>query len=912
MVAASHYSRQRWRLAEKEFAIFLEAFPGHARIADATFFLAETLIQLRDYEKSLPYYLDYTQRFSTGPHHRQALFRLGEASYLADKYAESDEYLTRFAHDFPGDKLSSYALMYLAEMALRNRNHSAAKEHFENALQRSPPEELSNRCRLGLARVDELLGNIDKALADYRTLVTADAGALSAQASLRLGALLYAQNRHQEAAQELESFERCFPTSSLINRALLGYGCALYGLEDFPAARRVFSELTHDPDVGLEAAYWLGTTERALGNSTIAAEILLAAAQDAAQESHVLAPAIQYQAGEALWEAGRSDEAAESLRDVISRWEETRWAEASLWRLLQQTLDESNRAGAEELAGEYLERFPRGSQRAEAAAIVARGHIRSDRHQNAIPYLKKMTADLPPGEGDSWPWTALVSCYVAVNQIDEAQHAYRRLRDSKPEPDSLRPITYSLAEAAYQAGQYSFAIELYESLVEEADSSDFVGKGLSGRAWCQLQLNRPREAAETFGVLARDHPQHALTPQALVTRAKILAQLDLDDIALQAYEKVFTEYKDKPETASALFQAARLCQSIKLVDKSCELFVRFIDEFPDHDDRPRALYELAWLEQDRGNTERAAIYFRRIHEEYPDGELWADATYRLAEIEFHQSRLDVAEKAAVQLAQDAGKYPDLAPYALYLLGQIQIARGQWQKAIEPLQRLRNEHPKTELRTRTEYWLAESYFRAGLHEEAETTFHSMSTVVDDDEVWAPMIPLRHAQSLAHLGKWAKAQQVAESISRRFPDFNQSFEVDYLLGRCYAMRGEFDRSRDSFSAVLQSRQAENTETAAMAQWMIGETFFHQRNYEEAIRAYLRVTILYVYPRWQSAALLQAGKCHERMDQPREASKLYEQLLQELPVSEFHDEARWRLTSLDERLASGKRKLPSHHDR
>ena len=34
---------------------------------------------------------------------------------------------------------------------------------------------------------------------------------------------------------------------------------------------------------------------------------------------------------------------------------------------------------------------------------------------------------------------------------------------------------------------------------------------------------------------------------------------------------------------------------------------------------------------------------------------------------------------------------------------------------------------------------------------------------------------------------------------------------------------------------------TETAAMAQWMIGETFFHQNNYDEALRAYSRVEIL-----------------------------------------------------------------------
>ena len=40
--------------------------------------------------------------------------------------------------------------------------------------------------------------------------------------------------------------------------------------------------------------------------------------------------------------------------------------------------------------------------------------------------------------------------------------------------------------------------------------------------------------------------------------------------------------------------------------------------------------------------------------------------------------------------------------------------------------------------------------------------------------------------------------------------------------------------------------------MAQWMIGETYFHQKNYDAAIRAYLELEALYAFPTWQAAAL------------------------------------------------------------
>ena len=87
--------------------------------------------------------------------------------------------------------------------------------------------------------------------------------------------------------------------------------------------------------------------------------------------------------------------------------------------------------------------------------------------------------------------------------------------------------------------------------------------------------------------------------------------------------------------------------------------------------------------------------------------------------------------------------------------------------------------------------------------------------------------------------------------------------------------------------------------MAQWMIGETHFHQKDYQAAVAAYLRVHILFAYPRWQAASLLQAGKCQELLREFDKARSLYEEALDELPESPFHAELRTRLSALQQRL-------------
>jgi TolA-binding protein len=145
---------------------------------------------------------------------------------------------------------------------------------------------------------------------------------------------------------------------------------------------------------------------------------------------------------------------------------------------------------------------------------------------------------------------------------------------------------------------------------------------------------------------------------------------------------------------------------------------------------------------------------------------------------------------------------------------------------------------------------------------------------------------------HRQQWADALKLAEGIRIRFPKFNLQFEADYVIGRCLNSQARFALARQSFRQVINAPLAQRTETAAMAQWMIGETYFHQSNYIDAIRAYYRVEALYDLPRWQAAALLQAAKCHELNDQWKEAHQLYTQLRSDYPESRFAKEATRRL--------------------
>ena len=58
-VAAAHYQQARWKLAAAEFRTFLADYPDHAKTSRAIFYLAESLVQLREFDQAAVQFLEF-------------------------------------------------------------------------------------------------------------------------------------------------------------------------------------------------------------------------------------------------------------------------------------------------------------------------------------------------------------------------------------------------------------------------------------------------------------------------------------------------------------------------------------------------------------------------------------------------------------------------------------------------------------------------------------------------------------------------------------------------------------------------------------------------------------------------------------------------------------------------------------
>ena len=180
-----------------------------------------------------------------------------------------------------------------------------------------------------------------------------------------------------------------------------------------------------------------------------------------------------------------------------------------------------------------------------------------------------------------------------------------------------------------------------------------------------------------------------------------------------------------------------------------------------------------------------------------------------------------------------------------------------------------------------------HFDGGDNDSAEKGFAAVlaePAAASDPKGMIPVVRLKQIQCWIALKRWNDALRGARDEKKKRPAGDPALaELDYVIGQALLGLGRLEEARAAFDGVINAPQ--DGELAAQALLMRGETYFHQDQFHEALRDFLKVDILHEAPRWQAAALLEAGKVYERLDQWADAAETYERLLSKFPTAAVH---------------------------
>jgi len=544
-----------------------------------------------------------------------------------------------------------------------------------------------------------------------------------------------------------------------------------------------------------------------------------------------------------------------------------------------------------------------GTLKADAQLSYGTILVAMGKFSDAIKPLEAFLGANPSGDAGVKGRGTLAISLARANQLEKAKKLYAELIEKHSGHELLPLITEQLAEAAYAAEDRDWSAELFERLRAVSDSDESEKKGLAGQAWSHFKAGRLREAADVFDELLKKNPPDESAAEATFMRGVILEQLGQTKEALAMYDRVSDEYAETRLHAQSLLAAARLRVKLGRAGEAAAMFERLANRYPDFSEMDAVLYGWAWALHDSGKKDKAVELFERVRKQYGANRHGVDATFRLAQWAFDAG--DYA-RANGLIAEVLAAKPDddiVIESALYLRGRTAVAEQKWAAAAEAFGAFLKAFPESSTRLVAEFWMAEAAYRQGEYDSAGKRFGQLAEHAGGHkDPWLAMVPLRRAQVLSQQGKWNDAYALASKIEGNYPEFSQQYEADYLIGCCLQRRADFQAARKAFQKVIRSAEGGKTETAAMAQWRIGETYFHQKNYQAALKEYLRVEAIYAYPKWQAGALLQAGKCFEKLGEKAEAEKLYRRVLDRYADTPFAGYAENLLKSRQQEGAVG----------
>ena len=452
--------------------------------------------------------------------------------------------------------------------------------------------ELSVAEQLRAAQDLQNLGDYEKAVQAYRSVINSAAvnSPEQIEASFRLGETYFLAENYAEAIKALASFIRSYPTDERQGQAVFWCGQSYFALGNWSEAIAQYQKyLTIDETVAsfiyevmgdaylaahdyaaTEEAYRRGLSGPIDGPMKIhllegiadaqlkAARYLPAVATyDAILESSDRAnyrARIEYQAGQALAVAGKTQDSYARYRAAVDSYPTTYHAYLSLIELVN--------------AGQTVDQFQRG--------LI---DYHSEAYTPAVRAFEQYIKNAPAG------------------YAGEA-HYYSGL--------------------AYEAlGNYAQAITRFNEVIERFPKGAYLGRAWLGKGQVFADQSKWDRAAEEWARFVKLYPADASAPDALWLTGHMWEQQGKFKEAAASYAQTQADYPNSARAAAASYQSGLCSFRAADYDKAINAWQTLSETYPSAAQRPAALYWLGRAFHARGADDKARTYLDKIQQEYP-------------------------------------------------------------------------------------------------------------------------------------------------------------------------------------------------------------------------------------------------------------------------------------------------------
>ena len=935
-LAAGHYERQEYEQAIVGFRDLIAAYPNTTQASASHFFLAESLVQEVQYQSAYPAYQLFIKANPNHAFAKRAEFRMAECAFRINWDEQATTQFEKFIQRYSNDPLSEFALSYLGELRLRRNEPQLAQAVFESAIQKYPYSTQSHRNRFGLAKSLHKQGNTQEALRFYEMLTTNPSNPMYSKAMLQIGIIRFSDGDYELADESLTQVLDVTSDEAEKNEALFWSARTDLAQGQNQSALEKYQQIIDKPFSGdLQAAVlfdaaiaasrtgqldqsidWLTRLQTTWPKSAWAddatqlkIELLYRNKQLKKAQSeistfksqftdHPNLPIIDEIQGRIQYDSGLYDQTIETFQNLLDRFgkesqDKNKVGQWNYFLGLGYLGKRDFESAAKQFAMIELNGQPdefRGSVLlAQSSAAVG-----MDREQDAIVFLEKYISTNPTGSSADRARADLAVAYSKLDRWDEAKKSLADLENQYTELDTVLETKLLLAEYALADKHFAYAEECFASLTDSSYPRKYVVRGLSGLAWVRMSKGQQDSSVEVFAKIIKEHGDSEFAAESAMVLGRYFERNSDFSEAMRMYDMVLEKYSATEFAQLATLRRGYCLHQIGGEENMAQARLEIQQYLSGNKEYlDEAHYQLAWLYHEAGDEVKAMNHFWEVATNHPESKFWSDSAYRVAQWQLKENNFSEARQLATKLIEKQSTADAIKQRCEFLLGQIAVHEQDLPSVENKMRAVLSETDDESLRKKTRYWLAEAMFQQNRYEDAlvdlEKLVANPALTTTQRQAW---VALRRAQTYAYLDRWTQALESATVGKTTYPDFEAIHEFDFVSGRAHGSQGRLEDARTAYQNVIESATGRMTQTAAMAQWRIGETHFHAGDYESAIKSYYMVDSLYAYEKWRAAALIEAGKCQEHLGNWRHAMKLYQQLIDKFPNSDFRIAAEQRL--------------------
>lgn len=844
--AVARFESGRFEQARDQLEALYNASERTPFMQHVTFLLAESLRELGNNPEALSYYA--TAAKMEGAFTAEARFRMGFVRFKDRDYTAAARDFLHLIENHGAAPTAPQARLYLGRCLLERCNHTEAEQLFESF---EPDAQEYAAARLWLARSHARQNRHEDAeRVLHRALDRIGKNPLRADLQFELASARMEQGKFDEAAKGFRDLYRAAPDSPTAPDALWLEAYSLHKGGKFQASLKRCDEYLKEH-----------------GDSERSGEVFFLKAEN-------------------LFLMDRLADAESIYRDFLERHEDHFYRDSALFRTAQVKYKQKEwQEGL--IAMKPLLREP-----PEGAFFSQLFYIQGDCYFNCKLWDHAITAfglfvGTHPGEAnaDAAAFKAAL-CMEYKGDKERAMATLDSFIEHFEESPYRSHACIQRGRLHYEKGNYGEARRSFDQAVK-IDGSPHA---LYYLAYVAMAEEKHDEAARHFNALAAENPDHELAADAGLQQGIIEIRRESYSQGQKLIRRFLNAHPDHVKADQAYFYMGMAFSRQEQWEEAGEYFQNVYERFPSSTMRDRALYELAWCEKGRKRNEQAASHYEVLLREFPDSPLQPEAVFELAELEYEGGNYD---RAAARLNSiiDEPATNDLRERAIYRLGWNLFAKGDMADAARAFETLLNDYPDTAKASVALYQAGEARLKVKEFEEAYRHFKRLTERKDD--AYREQSLLRLGECAALTQRWQESENVYRRFEREKPD--SAFLNRALFGQGWALenRGKYRDAIKAYEKVLARGGAD--ETTARSQFQIGECHFSLEDYNEAVKALIKVEVMYAYPQWSAKALLETARALALPGNTEEAKARYREVIAKYPDSDAATVAKEQLNSL-----------------